>query len=122
MWTKAAGVLVAAMSIAMLLSGPAAAATVSWLAPTTYTDLTNIPPTKTITYRVFYGPSATGPWTGTGSTTTALSAVAPDPAPGATRWYTATAEVDGQQSDYAVAKSKTVPFPTPAAPTGLSVQ
>ena len=85
---------------------------------TTYTDGTNIPAAKvpTIQYRGYSGPSSTGPWTPAGLVTDNLAIAAPDPAAGATLWYTLDASLDGMTSAKAAALSKTIPFPTPAGP------
>jgi hypothetical protein len=124
---RSVGVLIGLLVIGvmMLSAGNAEAATLSWTAPTQYTDNTVIPAAKipTITYTPAYGSSASGPWTaGTATAAGATSAVVPDPASGTTRYYTVQATLDGQTSGYATPPvSKTAPFLTPKSPTGLSV-
>jgi hypothetical protein len=116
---------IAFVLISMFVAIPAFPATLTWTAPTLYTDNTAIPAAKiaTITYTPAYGSSASGPWTaGTATAAGATSAVVPDPASGTTRYYTVQATLDGQTSGYATPPvSKTAPFLTPKSPTGLSV-
>lgn len=71
----------------------------------------------TIQYRGYTGPSATGPWTSGNVVTDNLAIAAPDPAPGATLWYTVDATLDGMTSVKGAAISKSVPLQTPAGPT-----
>ena len=112
--------------LALFVAAPSIAATLSWTAPTQYTDTTAIAPSDIarITYTPYYGSSATGPWTaGTVTAAGALTATVPDPVVGGTRWYTVEATLDGQTSAKGVAASKTVPFPkVPAVPSSLTVQ
>ena len=86
------------------------AATLTWEAPT-YSDNTVIPPdlAARIVYTPFIADSATGPWVAGNKTAPgALSATLPDPAPGATRWYTVDATLGNQTSAKAVPASKTI--------------
>ena len=105
--------------IVAVMSTTAIAAVLTWTAPTTYTDASAIAPADIarIVYTPYYGAATTGPWTA-GTTTGAgiLTATLPDPSPGATRWYTVDATLDGQTSAKGVAASKTVPFRVPAVP------
>lgn len=113
--------------LVLFVAIPALAATVTWQAPTNYNDnvATPIPAADQarIVYTIYYGPTQTGPWTA-GTTTGAgvLTGTAPDPAAGATRWYTVDATLDGQTSAKGVAASKFFPFKVPAAPSGIVVQ
>ena len=103
----------------------AVAATLSWTGPTLYTDGTAIPSAKiaTITYKTYYGSSASGPWTaGPVTGAGALSASVAEPAPGTTQWYTLEAALDNQVSGKAVAVSKTSPFKNPNPPGNLWIQ
>ena len=108
----------------VVMSTTAIAAVLTWTAPTTYTDASAIAPADIarIVYTPYYGAATTGPWTA-GTTTGAgiLTATLPDPSPGATRWYTVDATLDGMTSAKAVAASKTVPFRVPGVPV-LGVQ
>ena len=117
-------ILVLLALIVLVMSTTAIAAVLTWTAPTTYTDTSAIAPADIarIVYTPYYGASATGPWTA-GTTTGAgvLTTTLPDPSPGATRWYTVDATLDGMTSAKAAAKSKTVPFRIPAGPV-LDVQ
>ena len=90
----------------------------------TYTDSTPIPAAKipTIQYRGYYGPSLTGPWTSGNVVTDNLAISAPDPAAGATLWYTVDATLDGMTSAKGVAASKSVPFNLPGAPSVRGVR
>jgi hypothetical protein len=110
---------------ALMVSGEALAATLSWTAPATYTDGTAIPAAKiaTITYKTYTGSASTGPWTA-GSTTGAgaLSATVPEPAPGTTMWYTIDCTLDGQVSGKAAAVSKISPYKNPNPPANLWIQ
>jgi len=124
---KSAGVLIGLLVLgAILLSASIAlAATLSWTAPTTYTDGSAIPAVDQarITYTPYTGASATGPWSARPSTSAgATSTAVPDPSPGTTLYYTLDCTLDGQTSVRAVAVSKSLPFLVPAAPSGLSVQ
>lgn len=108
----------------LLFGGLALAANIRWKLPTTYTDGSAISADNQakITVEVFTGPSATGPWTSAGTAAAgATSATAPDPAAGGTLWYNAKATLNGKTSDYGVAKSATLPFRTPGAPTEIIV-
>ena len=104
--------------LALFVAAPAIAALIDYDRVTTYTDSSAIPAAKvpTIQYRGYSGPSLTGPWTPAGLVTDNLTISAPDPAPGATLWYTVDATLDGMTSAKGVAKSKTVPFGLPAGP------
>ena len=110
--------------LALFVAAPAIAALIDYDRVTTYVDDTAIPAAKipTIQYRGYSGPSITGPWTPAGIVTDNLSITAPDPAPGATLWYTVDATLDGMTSAKGAAKSKTVPFPAPAGPTVRGVR
>jgi hypothetical protein len=91
---------------------------------TTYTDSSAIPSAKipTIQYQGYSGPAPTGPWTPAGLVVDNLAISAPDPAPGATLWYTVDATLDGMTSAKAPAVSKTLPFLRPAGPGLLGVR
>ena len=104
----------------MVFAITASAATLSWTGPTTYTDGTAIPTTKTKTYTAKSSGSATGPWTSEG-TTTSTSRTVSGPAAGETMHYTVSVNVDGIDSVNATPVSKTAGFPTPSAPTGLQI-
>ena len=104
----------------MVLAITASAATLSWTGPTTYTDGTAIPTTKTKTYTAKSSSAATGPWTSEGTTTSNNKTVS-EPAAGAIKYYTVSVNVDGQDSVNATPVSKTAGFPTPSAPTGLQI-
>ena len=115
------GLLIAGV---ILTSGNAAAATLSWSSPTTYTDSTPIltADQARITYTPYTGTSAAGPWTARPSTSAgATSATVPDPAIGTTMYYTLDCTLDGQTSAKAVAVSKTL-FKVPGAPLSITVQ
>ena len=93
-------------------------ATITWIAPSQYTNNTPIPVEKitTIVSMIYTGTSATGPWTL--ETTTAAGATtgtASDPSPGGTTWYTIDSTLDGQTSAKAVAVSKSLPFQVPSS-------
>lgn len=118
------GVLVV-LVIGVILPLGTNAATLSWTAPGTYTDGSNISTTDQgrITYTPYYGSSSTGPWTsGTSTLPGVTTSTLPDPAVGATRWYTVDATLDGMTSAKGTAVSKTVPFKVPGAPGTLTVQ
>jgi hypothetical protein len=105
--------------LCLFIAAPSIAAVVEWDAPVTYTDNTAIPAGKvlTIVYTPFIGDTFTGPWVAGNKTAPGiLSATMPDPAPGATKHYTVSATLDGQESGKAVPASKTVPFQTPSPP------
>ena len=111
--------------LALLAAAPSIAAVVEWDAPTTYTDNTAIPAGKipTIIYTPFIGDAPTGPWAAGNKTAPGiLSATMPDPAPGATKFYTVSGTLDGQESAKAVPASKTVPFKTPSRSPGCRVR
>lgn len=112
-------ILVLLALFVLVMSTTAIAAVLTWTAPITYTDTSTIAPADIarIVYTPYYGAAATGPWTA-GTTTGAgvLTATLPDPSPGATRWYTVDATLDGTTSGKAVAASKTVPFRQPGVP------
>lgn len=103
----------------ILLPLTVSAAFIDFNRVTTYTDTTPIPAAKipTIQYRGYTGPSSTGPWTAGNAVVDNLAISAPDPAPGATLWYTVDATLDGMTSTKAVAMSKSLPFQTPVGPT-----
>ena len=103
---------------------PAIAALIDYNRVTTYTDNTAIAPAKipTIQYQGYSGPAPTGPWTPAGLVTDNLAISAPDPAPGATLWYTVDATLDGMTSAKGVAKSKSLPFQTPETPVVRGVR
>lgn len=125
MWRRAVGALVVATSIVTLaFVHPVLAGTLSWEGPTAYTDNTAIPAEKLplLRYQAYTGGSSTGPWVAVGLLVAGTSVTVPDPPAGGTLYYTVTASLDGMKSGYAVPVSKTIPFPAPAAPTGLSVQ
>jgi len=84
----------------------------------TYTDSSAIPVAKvpTIQYQGYSGPSVAGPWTPAGLVTDNLTITAPDPAAGATLWYTVDASLDGMTSAKGPAVSKSLPFLRPAGP------
>jgi hypothetical protein len=102
--------------LTLFVAAPALAAFIDYNRSVTYTDNTAIPAAKipTIQYQGHYGPAVTGPWTSGNTVTDNLAISAPDPPAGATWWYTVTATLDGMTSDKAAAKSKTIPFQTPA--------
>jgi len=110
--------------LVLFVAMPAIGAFIDFDRVTTYTDASAIPAAKipTIQYRAYYGASTTGPWV-TGATVTDNQTItAPDPAPGATVWYTVDATLDGMTSAKAVPKSKTVPFQAADAPSIRSVR
>lgn len=104
--------------LALFVAAPAIAALIDYDRVTTYTDSSAIPAAKvpTIQYRGYSGPSLTGPWTPAGLVTDNLAISAPDPAPGATLWYTVDATLDGMTSAKAPAVSKALPFLQPGGP------
>ena len=104
--------------IVAVMSTTAIAALIDYDRVTEYTDSSAIPAAKvpTIQYRGYSGPSVTGPWTPAGLVTDNLAISAPDPAPGATLWYTVDASLDGMTSAKAPAVSKSLPFLRPAGP------
>lgn len=110
--------------LALFVAMPAIAALIDFDRVTQYTDNTAIPAAKvpTIQYQGYSGPSLTGPWTAAGLVTDNLAISAPDPAPGATLWYTADAYLDGQTSEKAAAVSITTPFLIPSPPRQLDVR
>ncbi len=113
------------LAICLLLPVMAFAGTATWTLPTEYTDATPIATADIarITTTLYYGSSSSGPWTLITTTVAgATTATVPDPARGATRWYTAEANLDGQTSAKGVAVSKTTPFQTPKAPSGFTIQ
>ena len=75
------------------------AATLSWNAPPTYTDDSNIisaDPVNLI-YYPYTGPTASGPWTSY-PYTAYPNAILPDPVAGETLWYTNEADLRGLRS------------------------
>jgi hypothetical protein len=100
------------------------AATLSWPAPTTYSDATTIAlaDIARIVYTPYYGASSSGPWTaGTTTAAGALSATVPYPAAGQTQFYTVDCTLDGQTSAKGTPVSYTMPMKTPSAPSGLTI-
>lgn len=99
-------------------------ATIFFNRVTTYSDGSNIDAAKvpTIVYKAYTGPAATGPWTAGGTVTDNLALPATEPAPGQTLWYTVDATLDGMTSAKGAAKSKSVPFNSPAGPVLRDVQ
>jgi hypothetical protein len=103
-------------------------ATLSWTAPTTYTDGTAIPSTVTITYNVYEATQAVGtncssPTYSTTPTVAAVSALTYTlPAYTATGvyCYALTAETSGMQSALTNSVEVDVTLPTPNPPTGLT--
>ena len=111
--------------LCLFIAAPSLAAVMDWDAPVTYTDNVAIPAGKvpTIVYTPFMGDTLTGPWTAGSKTAPGiLSATMPDPAPGATKFYTVSGNLDGQESAKAVPASKSVAFQTPAQPPGCRVR
>ena len=111
--------------ILLVVSSPAMAATVSWVLPTAYTNgnpILAVDQART-TVKIYTGNSSTGPFTlATTTAAGATSGAGPSPATGATKWYTITSNLDGQESaQYSPAVSLTIPFPVPVAPSGLTV-
>ena len=102
------------------------AATLSWQAPTTYTDGSNIisADAVNIVYYPYTGMSASGPWTSY-PYTALTSCTMPEPDTGATLWYTVESDLRGSRSEKAAAVSKTVNPPglpqVPVAPSILRV-
>ncbi|MFA6064077.1 MAG: hypothetical protein WC736_15920 [Gallionella sp.] len=111
-------ILILLAVIAAVMSTTAIAAMIDYDRSVTYTDGSAIPAAKipTIQYQGYSGPAPTGPWTPAGLVVDNLAISAPDPAPGATLWYTVDASLDGMTSAKAPAVSKSLPFLRPAGP------
>jgi hypothetical protein len=86
------------------------AATLSWNLPASHSDGSPIDPhdVRKITVRVYAGSTKTGPWKWVATSLPgATSVMVMDPAPGHTLWYTATATLDGAESEFAEPVRKT---------------
>ena len=84
---------------------------------------------RKITVRVYAGPTKTGPWKWVATSLPgATSVMVMDPLPGHTLWYTATAILQGAESEYADPLSKTnlafpiLPFAKKVAKKMLSMK
>ncbi len=110
-------VLFLLLAVILLISANVRAAFIDYDRSTTYTDNTPIPAAKipTIQYQGWYGPTQADPENPGQTVTDNATITAPDPPAGSTWWYSVTAILDGKTSVKAAAKSKTVPFQTPAA-------
>ena len=124
-------VLMFLIVMVLLWSADPRAAVCTWAAPTNYAPVPPatvgdpIPSAKiaTITYKVYSGSSASGPWSLMTTTAAgALSATLLDPAPGGTLCCTLEAVLDGQTSAKASAACKAFPQKTPEAPSNLWIQ
>ena len=120
---KSAGVLIVLLVVGVIVGfgSSAWAATLSWTAPTTYTDGSAIPTTLTKTYNMKSGASSSGPWSSEG-TTTSTSGTVSEPAAGTTKWYTVSVTISSVESANAIPVSKSAAFKTPSPATGLGIQ
>lgn len=122
---KTVGVLATVLGVILLSATFAMALSAYWTGPTQYTDGSAISTADQarITYTVYSGSTASGPWTVVTTTAAgATSAVVPAPSSGVTLWYTGEANLDGQTSAKATPASYTTPFKSPAAPSGFQVR
>lgn len=86
------------------------AATLTWTQPT-YVDNSVIPASiaSQIVYSPYMGDTVSGPWVAGPKTAPGiLSATLPDPAPGATKWYTVEGTLGTQTGPKATPASKTI--------------
>ena len=112
--------LILVVVILLAMVGMAQAATLSWTAPTTYTDGSAIPTTLTKTYSMKSGSASSGPWSAEG-TTTGTSGTVSEPSAGTTKWYTVSVTVSGVESANATPVFKSAPDKTPSAASGLKI-
>jgi hypothetical protein len=117
-----------ALAMAIVVAGPLAARaeTLSWTAPTTYTDGSAIG-SATITYLAVWSTSSslTSPTTLASSisgTSTTFNVSTAGMARGTTIYFGVRATVGGVNSAYSSALSWLVPTLSPSAPGGLSIQ
>jgi len=120
--------LLFALVMAILAAGPLAAQaeTLSWTAPTTYTDGSSIG-SATITYMAAWSTnlSLTSPTTLVSSTSalsTTFNVTTAAMPRGSTIYFGVRATVGGVNSAYSAALSWLVPTLSPSAPGGLSIQ
>lgn len=109
-------ILILLVLVVIVTSTTAIAALIDYDRVTTYTDNTAISAAKipTIQYKGWYGPTQTDPENPGPTVTDNQTITVPDPPAGSTWWYTVTATLDNATSAKAAAKSKTIPFQTPA--------
>ncbi len=117
-----------ALVLAILAAGPLAARaeTLSWTAPTTYTDGSSIG-SATITYTAVWSTSSslTSPTTLASSisgTSTTFNVTTAGMTRGTTVYFAVRATVGGVNSAYSSPLSWLVPALAPSAPGGLSIQ
>ncbi len=94
----------------LLIASPGDAAKISWTLPTSYANGTPIAPAKVqeIVVKVYKGPTMTGPWKWMATSSPGASSVTVQgPGVGETFWYTCTATLNGEESGYATAVSRT---------------
>jgi hypothetical protein len=120
--------LLFALAMAIVAAGPLAAQaeTLSWTAPTTYTDGSLIG-TATKTYMAVWSTSSslTSPTTlvaSTSTTSTTFNVTTAAMPRGTTIYFGVRATVGGVNSAYSTALSWLVPTLSPSAPGGLSIQ
>lgn len=99
----------AILLVFLVLATTGHAATMSWILPVSYADGSPIDPSdvKKILVKVYTSPEKTGPWKWVAmSLPGATSVTVMDPPFGHTLWYTATATLDGAESEFAEPVSK----------------
>lgn len=96
--------------------------TLTWVAPTQFTDNTPIPPGTITGYRYAWGTTAGGPYPNTADVGNVLTANVSRPDPGyGTRCYRVAALVGSVNGEWSVERCKTVQAPA-KAPSGFAVQ
>jgi len=103
-------ILLVLLALAPALATAGHASTFSWNLPSSHADGSPMDPQdmRKIIVKVYAGPTKTGPWKWVATSLPgATSVMVMDPLPGHTLWYTATAILQGAESEYADPLSKT---------------
>lgn len=106
-----------ALPVAAMAQAAAPSATLSWAAPTVYSDGTAIPSTVTITYNVYQGTSATSLTKVATGVTAVTDSITSGLADGVTYYWAVTAVANSLEG----AQSNVVSKSFPAAPPGTVV-